>query len=83
LPRFTGRCLPYHWKQKEREKLPEYEIMLVVETSVTYTVEAEDQADAIAEAKMMFSPSDLDVHESDITDALVETEPGSSYFVSP
>lgn len=63
--------------------MPEYEIMLVVETAVTYTIEAESQDEAIEEAYASFSPSDVDVQSGDIITAMVETAPGSSTFVLP
>jgi len=61
--------------------MPSYEIMLVVENAVTYTVEADSQEDAIEEAHEMFSPMDVDSAAYEITGVLVEKEPGSSYFV--
>lgn len=63
--------------------MPEYEIMLMVETSVTYTIEADSQAEAIEEAYASFSPYDVDVQSGDVVTAYVETAPGSSHFVLP
>lgn len=57
-----------------------YEVMVVVECSVVYTVEAESEEQAIEEAHGMFSASDLDVHDSDITQVLIESPAGSRHF---
>jgi hypothetical protein len=64
--------------------VPEFEIMLVVESSVTYTIEADTQADAIEEAEECFSPSDVDWSSGcEIREVLVETTPGSRHFTYP
>ena len=63
--------------------MPEYEIMLIVENAVTYTIEAESQDEAIDEAREMFSPMDVDSSGWDITSVLVEDANRPSHFVQP
>ena len=60
-----------------------YEIMLVVENAVTYTVEAESLEEAIEEAGEMFSSSDLDSMGYTITNELVESATQPGHFVEP
>lgn len=63
--------------------MPSYEIMLVVENAVTYTIEADSQEEAIEEAHAMFNSMDVDSSCYEITDTLVASALNPSMFVQP